>query len=166
MQDKGSEHSLSELEIEARMRPGAFSRSGFLGAGDRLAEVLAHDRQTLCDLGLSVREIASALESLIVAAELSPSRQSQAGPIVCRLRIHQGFQLCPWTLNPNAGQCKTGGGVRHASVDWHITNTETQAEMVGPGLIVHLIRDHAFFEGPGSPNRVDPARLAEVLGLI
>ena len=166
MQNKRSKHSLSELEIEARMRPGAFSRSGFLGPGDRLAEVIARDRQTLCDLRLTVSEIASALESLIVAAELSPSRHAQVGSFVCRLRIHQGFQLCPWTLNPNAGQCKTGGGVRHASVDWYITNTETQAEMVGPGLIVHLIRDHSFFEGPGSPNRVDPARLAQLLALV
>ena len=147
------------------MRPGGFSRFGFLGPGDRLAEVIANDLQALRDLNVSYGEIASALESLIEAAELSPSRQACAGPFECHVKVHQGFQLCPWTPNPNRGQCRAGGGVRHASVDWSISNTETRAQMTGPGLIVHLIRDHHFFEGPGSPNRVDPAQLARLLGL-
>jgi hypothetical protein len=28
--------------------------------------------------------------------------------------------------------------------------------MEGPGLIIHLIREHGFFEGLNSPYRVDP----------
>ncbi len=156
----------SEPELEARMRPGGFSRRGFLGPGDKLAEVLAHDQETLRDLNLSCAEIASALESLITAAESSPSRQARAGPLECRVQVHQGFQLCPWTPDPNRGQCRAGGGVRHASVDWIISNANAHTEMIGPGLIVHLIRDHYFFEGPGSPNRVDPVQLARLLGLL
>lgn len=34
-----------------------------------------------------------------------------------------------------------------------------------PGLIIHLIREHHFFEGFGSPYRVDPTELARLLEL-
>jgi hypothetical protein len=40
-----------------------------------------------------------------------------------------------------------------------VTNRKTRAEIRGPGLVVHLIRDHHFFEGLLSPSRVDPAQL-------
>jgi hypothetical protein len=56
--------------------------------------------------------------------------------------------------------------VRHASIDWRLTNLETGEELTGPGLVVHLIRDHEFFEGRMSPNRVDPLKLARVLGKV
>jgi hypothetical protein len=55
--------------------------------------------------------------------------------------------------------------VRHASVAWHVRNRHTSEELSGPGLIVHLIRAHRFFEGFESPHRVDPLALARVLGL-
>lgn len=46
-----------------------------------------------------------------------------------------------------------------------VVNRGTGDYLAGPGLIVHLIRDHHFFEGPGSPYRVDPVKAAQVLGL-
>jgi hypothetical protein len=33
----------SETELEARMQPGAFSKAGFLGPGERLADVIESD---------------------------------------------------------------------------------------------------------------------------
>jgi hypothetical protein len=35
----------------------------------------------------------------------------------------------------------------------------------GPGLLVHLLRHHRFFEGPGVPYRVEPAQLNRFLDL-
>lgn len=34
-----------------------------------------------------------------------------------------------------------------------------------PGLIVHLVRDHHFFEGKGTPYRLEPTTAARVLEL-
>ena len=76
-----------------------------------------------------------------------------------------GFQICPWAANPHSGQCTAGGGVRHASVDWQLRNLATRERLSGPGLIVHLIRAHGFFEGLESAGRVDPRSLARVLEL-
>jgi hypothetical protein len=156
----------SEAEIEARMRPGALSKTGFLGPDERLAEVIAADFQTLRTLDLDYAQIGASLDALLVAAEASPGRRASLGVLECRVQVHQGFQICPWARDLRRGQCAAGQGVRHGSIDWWITNLVTGEEMRGPGLIVHLIRDHHFFEGKMVPNRVDPARLAYVLGFL
>jgi hypothetical protein len=156
----------TEAEIEARMRPGAFSRTGFLGRDEKLRDVIAADAETLRNLNLSYAELASKLDDLLVTAESSPTRRARVGALECGVRVYQGFQFCPWAPNPPRAQCTAGLGVRHGSVDWQITNLQTREELNGPGLVVHLIRDHHFFEGPMSPNRVDPTRLARLLGLL
>jgi hypothetical protein len=46
-----------------------------------------------------------------------------------------------------------------------LLNRDTAQSISAPGLIVHLIGEHHFLEGKGSPYRVDPLRLARVLGL-
>ena len=148
-----------------RMRPGAFSRSGFLGPGERLGDVLTADAEVLQKLKVSHEELASKLDALVVAAEKSPDHQSRQGVLQCRIQLRQGFQICPWAPNPHRAQCAAGLGVQHGSVDWWLTNLKTGERMEGPGIAVHLIRDHHFFEGQESPHRVDPTRLARVLNL-
>jgi hypothetical protein len=155
----------SEEEVESRMRPGAYSKTGFLGPSEKLRDVIVADAQTLRELNLSYEEVASKLDSLLVAAENAPTHQARVGELRCRIQMYQGFQICPWAIDPHHAQCAAGLGVRHGSVDWWITNMRTGEEMKGPGLVVHLIRDHHFFEGMSSPNRVDPHRLARLLGL-
>ena len=147
------------------MRPGAFSRTGFLGPNERLRDVIAADSETLRRLNLTYAEIASKLDALITAAEVSPGHRARLGALECRVQVHQGFQICPWAPDPHHTQCSAGVGVRHGSVDWWVTNLKTGEEMTGPGLVVHLIRDHHFFEGPMSPHRVDPSQLAHLLAL-
>ena len=148
------------------MRPGAFSRTGFLGPNERLREVIAADAETLRNLNLTYSEIASKLDALIAAAEASPDHQARLGTLDCRIQVRRGFQICPWALDPHRAQCSAGLGVRHGSVDWQVTNLNTGEEMTGPGLAVHLIRDHHFFEGPMSPNRIDPFQLARLLDFL
>lgn len=148
------------------MRPGSFSRSGFLGPTESLVDVISADAKTLSELDLSCAVLASELDELVTATEASPAHQARIGAVECRVQVHQGFQICPWAPDPDRRQCDAGLGVRHASIDWRITNLETAEELRGPGLVIHLIRDHEFFEGRMSPNRVDPLQLARLLGKI
>jgi len=148
------------------MRPGAFSQSGFLGEDERLEDVRAADARTLEQLGLSGEELATPLDRLIDAAEASRRRSARVDArFEIRVEVFTGFQICPWATSPHSGQCTAGGGVRHASVEWRLRNLRTGEELSGPGLIVHLIRAHGFFEGFQSPNRVDPRTLARILEL-
>ena len=148
------------------MRPGAFSQSGFLGERERLEDVLAADALTLGELGLTAAELAAPLDRLIDAAERARGRSARVdGRFEIRVEVFTGFQICPWAESPHSGQCTAGGGARHASVEWRLRNLATGERLDGPGLIVHLIRAHGFFEGRDSPSRVDPRTLARVLEL-
>ena len=62
--------------------------------------------------------------------------------------------------------CRAGQTYRYSDVDFLVVNRNTGAFCAGPGLIVHLIRDDYFFEGPASPYRVEPEAIAQVLGLL
>lgn len=80
----------------------------------------------------------------------------------------RGLQDCPW----GCGLTTTPGAIdwvsqelRWAFFDFMIVNRRTGDTVTGPGLIVHLIRRHRFFEGLHSPYRADPVRLIRVLEL-
>lgn len=150
-------------ELEARMRPGALSRTGFLGPDESLEVVLARDAETMARLGVSFEELANRLEALLDKALTNRRHRARIGPVRVEVEAYTGFQICPWALDPDAGQCTVAGPVSHASLDWTIRNTRTGQTLSGPGLITHLIRAHSFFEGIESPNRVDPEALIEVL---
>jgi hypothetical protein len=155
-------------ELEARMRPGGFSRAGFLGPSESLLEVLTADDLSMRQAGQTFEAVAAALEVLISAAAASPSREaSVGGRHHIRIKQYLGFQICPWSPDPHHAQCAMGEarGLTYSSLDWHLQNLRTGREIDGPGLIVHLMYDHHFCEGRESPNRVDPIALIQLLEL-
>jgi hypothetical protein len=145
------------------MRPGVLSQGGFLGANERLADVLAVDSETLAELGVSYADLAEKLGVLIQRGVSAADHTAHVDHFAITIRSYSGFQICPWSADIHRSQCTAGGGVQFSSLDWCIRNTRTGQEMCGPGLIVHLIRDHHFFEGLESPYRVDPRELVHLL---
>ena len=176
-------------ELERRMRPGAYSEKGFLGRSESLEAVIAHDDQALKTLGISHGQIADALERILTSvddqiaqlhgegkqAELS-RRESSWFPRIRAGRLpstdvgylvggnlqvfivkYRGFQDCPW-------EC--GDPVPPWSMlDFLLLNRQSGEYVTGPGMIVHLIREHHFFEGLRSPYRVEPVKAIRVLEL-
>lgn len=155
--------SLTTKQLEARMRPGILSQDGFLGEHERLDEVLARDAKTLVELGVTYEDLAEKLDELLRPAVKSQQRITRIGEYEVTIKRYSGFQMCPWSPDVHRSQCMAGGGVRYASVDWQIRDRLSGRTMRGPGLIVHLIRAHHFFEGFESPYRVDPRELASLL---
>lgn len=181
-------------ELERRMRPGASSSKGFLGRTESLEAVVDQDGQTLKELGLSHDQIADALEDVLRCAldqrdEMSKSDYAEylkregrdplhlqkslrcctidslpdtdvgylvRGTLQVFVVQYRGFQECPW-------ECEDAAW---GSFDFLILNRPLGQVLTGPGLLVHLIRKHHFFEGLESPYRVDPFRAAQVLELV
>lgn len=100
----------------------------------------------------------------------------------------RGLQDCPWgcriygqTPDPtlmelietlDACRAEPFTGLPHpipmkwfGSIDFELWRVGGPHDIVGPGLIVHLIREHAFFEGLESPHRCDPRILCSILKL-
>jgi hypothetical protein len=109
------------------------------------------------------------------------------------LQVYVGYQYCPFTLlrlpwgddaparrplrrrtanitfttEPLDRElpCRPELSYRHANLEFLIVHRDTRQSLRGSGLLVHLIRDHRFFEGEHSPFRLDPEQAARVLGL-
>jgi len=175
--------SLTITELEARMRPGAYSGLGFLGLDESLEEVVRRDDKTLRDAGITHEQIADAIWRLIDEPFHQPHNSRalhipdlynpesiphfdldhlpgvEEGYLVGHhhqiFGVHsKGIQECPWG-------CEKHGG----SYDFLILNRMTGEYFTGPSMIVGLIRDHHFFEGTGTPYRVDPLKAMRVLEL-
>ncbi len=69
---------------------------------------------------------------------------------------YRGFQPCPWGCAESDWGC----------YDFLVINRRSGLFFSAPGLIVHLIRGHHFFEGLKSPYRVSPTKAALTLGLL
>jgi hypothetical protein len=157
-----STRTLAITDLERGMRPGAWSQGGFLGLEDALEEVIVQDRETLASLAISHEQIASDLEEILLAGRDAGASLEQGvsfGPVlVLKLGGYLGFQGCPWgcdNVNMESG----------ANRDFALLNRQTGERIELPGLIVHLIREHHFFEGFGSPYRVDAEKLVRILEL-
>jgi hypothetical protein len=152
-------------QIEARMRPGALSVRGFLGPNESLRTVMEADFRALENARITFEALAVSLEALIAAASDSSTKEAVVGTHHVRVQQYLGFQICPWSPDPQHMQCM-GRGVHFSSLDWRVENLRTCQVLEGPGLIVHLMHDHHFCEGRESPYRVDPLALAGLLGLV
>jgi len=148
--------------VERLMRPGVLSAAGFLGETERLEDVLKEDARNLSAMGITAAEVAGRLR-VIVGEAIRRSREAASekdtyviGRFRVRLTQWHGYQECPWLCEPEPAW---------ASIDFRIEDRRSGAKLGGPGLIVHLIAEHGFFEGKDSPYRVDPRQAAEVLGL-
>jgi hypothetical protein len=178
------------------MRPGASSEKGFLGQTESLETVVAQDSQTLGTLGISHDQISDALEHVLqcvqdqrhrlLSGNFPEYRKSKAdipdlyhpesiprftvdnlpntdvgylvgSKLQVFIRQYRGFQECPWGCENEPSW---------SSFDFLILNRQSGKCVTGPGLIVHLIRKHHFFEGLETPFRVDPAKVVEVLVLV
>ena len=146
------------------MRPGNYSQAGFLGPNESLTEILQNDARELAELGMEASALSAGLGELLETALASKQNVTRVGHYTVKVRRYKGFQICPFAPQPFENPCP-GGGTKLGSIDWDIKNNRRSFRLSGPGLIVHLIGIHSFFEGLESPYRVAPRALAELLEL-
>ena len=144
--------------LEASMKPGKLSDGGFLGSDEKLDEILRADDETVNRLGLTHERIADRLAYFVNAVGY-PSREGRIvdGKYLVGGETWRGGQECPWG--------DIGFAMPNSSVDLYVRNQEIGEQLDFPGGIVHLIREHHFYEGRQSPYRVDPEKAARVLDI-
>jgi hypothetical protein len=91
----------------------------------------------------------------------SLSRYLVDGGFAVSCSCYMGFQSCPFDICGDPG-CT---GVNLGDVDIVLRRQDTGESLCFGGLLLHLIQDHCFFEGPDTPYRLDPIALANFLGL-
>jgi hypothetical protein len=157
--------TLALSEVERRMQPGAWFTDGFLLRGTSLTKVLADDARALAALGVTAQEVGQRLAELLESNSKSdwfwPFR---TGQYKVEIRRRRGFITCPWApdeLEP----CVVGQLSRPTANQFLVQQTGSRQRLEGFELSIHLIRDHAFFGGPGCRFRIEPETAVAVLGM-
>jgi len=167
-------------QIEKRMQKGALSETGFLQPGEHLRDIIERDALTLKKLGITHKQIGDRLESIVGKAERLEqlAQRGQAGveqelqgersgpintPYVENLyRVSQvgyfGNQDCPF-ICPDGKACP-----EWTSYDYSIEKVGGGAKLSFSGLIMHLAREHHFFEG-SVQYRLDPEAAVRLLDI-
>lgn len=140
---------------QARMAPGVLTMDGFLGTDPRdLIEILQDDDGAVRRLDLRHGQLADALQRLTDAAIRAFGAPVLEG--VYEVCACEGMGVLP---------CPFGEPGLHPKAVIEAKRTDTGQHLSWPALQVHLIREHGFYEGRGSPFRLEPRTLARFLGL-
>ena len=144
-------------KVLENMKPGVLSLHGFLGDDRRgLEQIIDHDAAELEKLGTSCEKIADGLERIRVRAleglgdfiSLGEGYSARADSI-------RGKLPCPFEHK---------GLYRKTVVIINIPGSDRKLQYTDLGI--HLIREHGFFQGKGSPFRLEPAELDDLLRKI
>lgn len=142
-------------EVEKEMR--RIGTGSFLGNDHRkLIEIIDDDQGRVNALELTHEAIADRLEEITRAA-----KEALGDPTLLEERYEviaeevRGKIPCPW---------KHSGGLFPKSLI-RLTDRQTGERLLWTDLAIHLIRAHGFYQGRGSPYRLEPELLKRVLGL-
>lgn len=139
-----------------RLKPSKFSAEGFLGSDFRDAEeIIAEDLRILERSGTTAEELAQALRDIHDLAKAGFGNMVVVGKHLTAVFIEvRGHVPSPF---PGDGSFEKGETV--------LTNTRSKEEIRLSDLSLHLIATRGFFQGLGSPYRIDPAKAMRVFGL-
>ena len=138
--------------VEREMR--RIGMGTFLGSDPRrLAEILDHDHESVNALGLTNEKFASRLEEITLAAKKAlGERFILEDRYEVRAEEHRGMIPCPWE-HPQGLFFKSYVELR---------DKKSGETLIWSDLSIHLIREHGFFQGKGSPFRLEPKVLKQV----
>lgn len=148
-------------DLEKDMRPGAQSEvgsaKGFLGPDEKLLDVLAADNDYVTgELGLTHQELARHLHVLGALAFKENGKEIVYHGL--RLKVsgvaYRGYQLSPFRDGTKTNRDAT------------VRNVETGKELAFSLLVPHLMERYGFYEGKGTPYRVEPRRVVEVFDFL
>jgi len=138
-----------------RMAPGVLCRDGFLGTDPRpLEEILDADRSAVAALGTTHEALAERLQTVYDQARAALGRPVEIRPGLTAV-FHEAMGRIPGPW-PGDGVFPKG--------DVEVTDADTGRTLRFTALSIALIRAHGFYQGAGSPYRLAPDLVAEVLG--
>jgi len=140
--------------IQEKMQPGILTRDGYLGTDRRkLIDILIEDDEAVKRLDLTHRRIAERMIELRDAGMRGLGEFISVEPYYeVRVDSVRGKLPCPFG-DPGIFP-KTNITVRNLKLGRELTFTD---------MHIHLIVSHGFYEGKGSPFRLDPPVLVELL---
>lgn len=141
-------------KIQEQMKPGIIALEGFLGDDTRkLVDIIASDTLTVHKLNRSHADIAEKME------HFRERGLAGLGEFITldehfEARVHSIRGLLPSPF---------GGPGMYGKVNTTVVNKAKGRMITYTDLHIHFIKDHGFYEGKGSPFRLEPLDLIEIL---
>ncbi len=141
-------------KIQEQMKPGVITLHGFLGTDTRnLVDILIDDDAAVKRLGLTHEQIGRRMAELREKGEKGLGEYISIPPCFeVRVETVRGKLPCPF-----------GEPGLYVKANTSVKSTRKGREIVYSDMQIHLVRDHGFYEGKGSPFRLEPAEIADVL---
>ena len=145
-----------EAELYVRLGPSRISALGFLGQDPRdFEEIVADDARSLERLGVTRTQLVQSLNEVYERALAAGEDPVDVGQGV----VAECLECRGRTPSPFPGE---GTFPKHQVRMYRKDGPE--ALIITP-LALHLIERHGFFQGVGSPYRIDPDKVVAMLDL-
>ncbi len=141
-------------KAQEQMAPGIITRDGFLGDDRRpLVDILLADEEAVKALDLDHQAVVARMIELRDAGMAGLGEFVDVAPhFEVRVDSVRGRLPCPF-----------GEPGMFPKTSVTVRNRRTAREITFTDLHIHLVLAHGFYEGRGSPFRLEPKDLAEVL---
>jgi hypothetical protein len=141
---------------EENAAPGGVTPEGFLGRdARRLGHIIRADEMEFQNLGLDWEKTADILDDLLLRGSAGLGDAVTLGGFLVRVSETRGSFPCPW----EDGLYRK----RSASVIRLVDGQRQGEEILISDLGIHLLRAHHFLQGKGSPFRLEPQALKNLL---
>lgn len=150
----------SIADLERDMRPGALSTKGFLGKDERLLDILAMDNRFVVEeRKLSHPELARHLH-LVGAIAVKHGLEKPF-----EFRYHgQTFRVAAQKFRATVDSPFDDGTKTNIAVTVHNVGADTS--IAYSLLLPHLIERYGFYEGRGTPYRLEPQGVLDVFPFL
>lgn len=141
-------------QIQEKMKPGVITRDGFLGDDRRnLIDVLITDDAEVKRMDLDHRIIAERM------VEIRDMGMRGLGDFIT---VEPHFEVRVDSVRGKL-PCPFGDPGVFPKTNTMVRNLDLGREIVYTDLNIHMILVHGFYEGKGSPFRLEPKDLVEIL---
>ena len=140
--------------LEEVLRSSKLVAGGFMGTDLRsVPEIIDRDMAELAAMKTTVKQIAERMQQITDAAIPALGCWVQVdGNLWAKVDEAKGRLPCPW-LHPAA----------FAKRVTYVRNSQSGQSIKWSDLNIHLIEKHNFFEGKGSPYRIEPKELVKII---
>lgn len=140
--------------IQDQMKPGVIALDGFLGDDKRkLVDIIASDNMRVRKLNRAHADI---------AAKMIHFKERGIAGLGEFITLDDHFEVKVESVR-GLLPSPFGGPGMYGKINTTVVNKKLNRQVVYTDLHIHFIADHAFYEGKGSPFRLEPADLIEIL---
>ncbi len=140
-------------KAQENMQPGVITAEGFLGSEEHiLRDIIVRDEGEMQRLGLDFDETAVLLKHLV-----EEGRKGLGEPVT----VDGKWLVQTWEARGHLA-CPFEDGI-FRKITAEIENKSKKLKIIVTDLAIHLMETHHFLEGTGSPFRLDPEMMKEVL---